>query len=254
LIATEEAEMADESAVERVMALIATQAKRGRQTLSEPDAKVLLQVLGISVPRGLVVRDAVAAQAAFEEIGPPVAIKAVAFDLTHKTKAGGVVCPVDTALAAVAACNAIAGNVQQSRPDVVLEGFLVEAYCPATPEWILTLRVDPQFGPTIMFGLGGIYVEVLHQLSFRLAPLRERDIDDLLNERSANRILEGMRGRSSANYEALKDAIRRLSELGAHPGIARSLAEIEINPLAIHESGVVALDALVVLSSPGDRL
>jgi succinyl-CoA synthetase beta subunit len=244
----------DGTALERVLSLIADHAERGRRTLSEPEAKALLKALGIPVPRGRVVRDAVEARAAFEEIGPPVVVKAVAVDLTHKTEAGAVVLPVHSALAAASACDSIARNVERARPDVVLEGFLIEACRPASPEWILALRLDPQFGPAIMFGLGGIYVDVSPQLAFRLAPLRDHDIDDLLEELPATRVLEGMRGRPPADREALKQAIRRLSELAEQPAVAKRIAEIEINPLAINENGVLALDALVVLSPAGGSL
>ena len=245
--------MADHSPVEQAAALLAGHVRRGRQTLSEPDAKALLKVLGIPVPQGIVVQDAAGAVSAAEAIGPPVAVKAVAFNLTHKSEAGGVICPVDTPAAAGAACGRIAADVRRARPDIALEGFLVEAYRPAAPEWILGLRVDPQFGPAIMLGLGGVHVDILQEVSFRLAPLRERDIEDLLSECRATRILDGVRGRPPADRDALKAAIRLLSNLAARPDIARSIAEIEINPLAINERGVLALDALVVLSLQGDR-
>ena len=100
-----------------------------------------------------------------------------------------------------------------------------------------------------MFGLGGIYVDILRQVSFRLAPLREHDVDALISEQPAMRILDGARGKPAANRAALKDAIRRLSGLAQHPAIAAEISEIEINPLTVTAEGVLALDALIVLRS-----
>jgi acetyltransferase len=131
----------------------------------------------------------------------------------------------------------------------VLEGFLVEAYRPAQPEWILALRNDPSFGPVIMFGLGGIYVEILRQVSFRLAPLRSEDIEALLTERPAMRLLSGARGAAPRNRRAVADVLRRLSDLSQQPTVIRELSEIELNPLAVTETSALALDALIVLRS-----
>ena len=98
-----------------------------------------------------------------------------------------------------------------------------------------------------MFGLGGIYVEALREVSFRLAPLRERDIEALLTERPAMRILDGARGQSRTDRATLRGIIRRLSDVAERPEIVGELSEIEINPLVVRDNGALALDALVVL-------
>jgi succinyl-CoA synthetase beta subunit len=230
-----------------VVGLIARARARGQRTLSEPDSKAFLRALGIPVPPGRVVSGSAEAAAALDEIRPPVVVKAVSSALTHKTDAGGIMFPVETAAAAAAACETIAARVRQARPDVVLDGFLVEAYRPAQPEWILGLRIDRQFGPAVMFGLGGIFVELLRQVSFRLAPLRDADIDALLTEKPATRILDGVRGSRPADRQSLKAAIRALSDLSGQAGIAEAISEIEINPLTVTDRGILALDALIVL-------
>lgn len=237
------------SSLDQAAALIAAARAQQRSILSEPDAKALLAALGIPVPPGRLVRDAAAAAAALAEIGPPVVAKAVARGLTHKTDAGGVIFPIETSAAAEAACRTIAKRVADHRPGVVLDGFLIEAYRPGQPEWILALRVDPDFGAAIMFGLGGIYVEALRQVAFRLAPLQERDIAALLTESRAMRMLDGARGQPAADRNALRDAIKRLSDLALRPDIVAQLCDIEINPLIVGQNGVLALDALVVLRS-----
>jgi acetyltransferase len=100
-----------------------------------------------------------------------------------------------------------------------------------------------------MFGLGGIYVETLRQVSFRLAPLRSEDVEALLSERPATRLLSGARGAAPSNRAAVVDVLRRLSELSTQSTVMREISEIEINPLAVTENGALALDALVVLRS-----
>jgi succinyl-CoA synthetase beta subunit len=227
--------------------LIAAARTQRRAALTEPEAKAFLRAVGIPVPAGVVVASPAHAAAAFAEIGPPAVIKAVAHSLTHKSEAGAVLFPIDTGEAAAAACRQIAAAVGAHRPDIELEGFLIEAYRPAQPEWILALRNDPGFGPVVMFGLGGIYVDMLRQVSFRLAPLNDEDAHALIADKPAMRILDGARGKPPADRPALKDAIRRLSDLALQPKLMREIADIEINPLTITHEGVLALDALIVL-------
>jgi acetyltransferase len=239
--------MATQASSNDAAALIGAVRAEGRVMLSEAEAKAFLATLGIPVPPSCLVRDAESAAAALIEIGPPVVVKAVAHDLAHKTDVGAVMFPIDTGAAAQAACRTIAKRVNAARPDITLEGFLVEAYRPGQPEWILALRVDPDFGPAIMFGLGGIYVEALRQISFRLAPLTQRDIEALLTERPAMRILDGAHRRPKTDRAALADIIKRLSDLAARYDIISELSDLEINPLIINDGGALALDALVVL-------
>ncbi len=232
-----------------IAALIASARAQGHAALSEPESKSLLRELGIPVPAGLVIRSAASAVEAAEKVGCPVVVKAVSRVLTHKTDAGGIVLPVTTPADAAAACDLIAERVRRARPDIALDGFLIEAFRPAKLEWILSLRLDPAFGALVMFGLGGIFVELLGQVSFRLAPLSEPDIDGLLAETLVARALGGIRGDRPADRGRLKAAIRALSEFGAHSDLATGIAEIEINPLIATEHGVVALDALILLRS-----
>lgn len=235
------------SAGDELTRFVAAARAAKRNTLSEPEAKQVLQAHGIPVPAGRVVAEPEQAPAVLLEIKPPVVVKAVAHNLTHKTDAGGVIFPVYSGADAESACRTIRTRIRAAAPDAVLQGFLIEAYQPAQPEWILALRMDPHFGAVIMFGLGGIYVDVLRQVSFRLAPLRRRDAEALLSEKPAMRILDGVRGRKPADRAALVETILRLSDLAAHPAVARDVSEIEINPLVVNERGVLALDALIVL-------
>jgi succinyl-CoA synthetase beta subunit len=232
-----------------IATLIQTARAEHRQFLSEPESKALLRAHGIPVPAGQVVREAAEAGRALEAVGPPVVVKVVAPELTHKSDAGGVMFPVGTPAAAQAACRTIASRVSTHHPNIKIQGFLIEAYRPSQPEWILSLRNDPHYGPAIMFGLGGFFVETLRQVSFRLAPLSDADIDALLSEQPATRLLAGARGRPAADRAALGEVLRRLSDIAQLPEVEREISEIEINPLVAGEQGVLALDALIVLRS-----
>ena len=230
-----------------IAALIAAARALGRAVLSEPESKAFLHAIGIPVPAGCVVKTAADAAKIAEAIGFPIVVKAVSHVLTHKTDAGGIVFPIETASAAVAACHLIAERVRRARPDMVLDGFLVEAFQPSKLEWILSLRMDPHYGPVVMFGLGGIFVELIGQVSFRLAPLSADDIDSMLADNLVARALAGIRGDRPADRESLKAAIGALSDLSARKDIAAAIVEIEINPLTVTERGVLALDALIHL-------
>ncbi len=216
-----------------------------RRVLSEPEAKAFLRGQGIPVPESRFVRTPDEAGTALGAIGPPVVIKAVAPLLTHKNDAGAVIFPIASAAAAQDACRTIARQVKTRRPEIALDGFLIEAFRPGQPEWIVALRNDLQFGPVIMFGLGGVFVEALRQVSFRLAPLTATDIAALLSEHPATQLLS--RKGSDKNGAGLSAVLQRLSELSELPEVQRHIDEIEINPIVVSEQGPVALDALIVL-------
>jgi succinyl-CoA synthetase beta subunit len=220
--------------------------------LTEPAAKSFLEHLGVPVPRGEQIRTADEAPEAAARVGFPIVVKMIAPAIAHKTELGGVVFPVSSPREAEAACLRIVASAKHARPELVLEGFLLEQYRPASLEWILGLRVDVAFGPVVTFGLGGIYVEVLRKVGFRLAPMTTRDIDDLILESGTTPLLSGMRGRPAANLDALKSAIRTLSDVARYPSLIGRISVIEINPLTIDEQGVCALDALIMLSKKGE--
>jgi succinyl-CoA synthetase beta subunit len=216
--------------------------------LSEPAAKSFLEHLGVPVPRGEQIRSAEEAPKAAARVGFPVVVKMVAPAIAHKTELGGVVFPVSSPREAEKACLRIVASAKIQRPELKLEGFLLEQYRPASIELVLSLRVDLEIGPIMTFGLGGIYVEVLRKVGFRLAPMTDRDIDDLIVESGTAPLLSRTRNRPAANLDALKSAIRALSDVATYPSLIDRISVIEINPLTIDEHGVCALDALIMLS------
>jgi succinyl-CoA synthetase beta subunit len=229
--------------------LLAQRRAQRSVAMTEPEAKQFLGALNIPTPRAMLVSKPLDAFDAARDIGTPVAIKVVSREILHKTEAGGIICPVTTPEAAVEACDLIRKNVETRRPDAVIEGFLIEQYRSALLEWILSLKNDAQFGPFIMFGLGGIYVEVFKQTTFRLAPLRASDVDEFIAELPAARLLEGARGKPPLDRYALGQAIKSLSALAAVPELISQICEIEINPLTVENNGICALDAVITLNS-----
>ena len=220
---------------------------RDRSHLTEPEGKALLAAVGIAVPPGGMAGCAADAEKLARELGPPVAVKIVSPDLTHKSEIGGIVCPVLSAEASGKAYAAVVEQTSRHRPDAAIEGVLVEKYQPGGIECILGLRNDERFGPVVMFGLGGVFVEVLHDVTFRLAPLRDRDVAALLGESRGARCLDGFRGQPAVDKSALGAAIRACAEIAFLPGVGEHIRELEINPLQASARGAVALDAVVTL-------
>jgi succinyl-CoA synthetase beta subunit len=225
--------------------LVQTAREQKRRFLSEPEAKAFLRAQGLPVPESRFIQTPDEAAAALAAIGAPVVVKAVAPLLTHKNDAGAVIFPVSSSGAAQDACRKIVQQVKMRRPEIVIDGFLIEAFRPGQPEWIVALRNDPQFGPVVMFGLGGMFVEALRQVSFRLAPLSAADIAALLAEHPATKLLN--RQSSQNNGPSLGAVLQRLSALAELPEVQRHIEEIEINPIVVGELGPLALDALIVL-------
>ncbi|HEX9579767.1 MAG TPA: acetate--CoA ligase family protein [Gemmatimonadales bacterium] len=246
----------DDAAVEQI--LDATLAA-GRTRVSEPDALRLLEAYGIPVtPWRFVSFDrgeslaTVAADAA-EELGFPVAVKIVSPEIVHKTDVGGVVLGLDYEEAVRRAVRAMLRTVTQKKgPDDAaarkdrprVDGVLIQRMAPAGRETIVGLTRTPRVGPLVMFGLGGVYVEVLRDVVLRLSPLRDTDAEEMLREVKMHRLLEGVRGEPPRDLNALTMALLRVSQLAQrHPRIT----ELDINPLLALEKGVVAVDARVQL-------
>jgi acyl-CoA synthetase (NDP forming) len=222
------------------------QALTGRQDdLTEYAAKQVLADYGIAVTRehlAVSLDDAVRAAA---QIGYPVAMKIVSVDIPHKTEAGGVRIGITDEAALRAAHAQILANVKQYAPQARLEGVLVQQMVSGGTEVILGATHDPLFGPAVMFGLGGIFAEVMKDVSFRIAPVTLTEAHDMIREIKAFPILDGARGRPKADVAALADAIVRLSALAVD--LKDQVGEIDVNPLFVMPAGqgVVAADALI---------
>jgi acetyltransferase len=177
-------------------------------------------------------------------IGYPVALKALSPGIVHKSDVGGVKLGIDTPDKMRAEFAGLVSRVEDHAPDADLTGILVQRWLPGGREVILGGKRDPSFGPVVMFGLGGIYVEVLRDVSFRLAPIEREDGLEMINEVQGSRLLRGVRGETPMDVLAVAETLVTLSELLI---ACPEVIEIDINPLLVFEHGVAAVDARVVL-------
>ena len=180
------------------------------------------------------------------EIGGEVALKIESADIPHKTEAGAIRLHVKGNAVVREAFDAVMGAARRYKPDAVLDGVLVQEMAPAGLEIMLGLVTDPVFGPVVVAGLGGIHVEVLRDLAYRVAPIDQTEARAMLDELRGRKLLDGVRGAAPRDIDALCDLIVRLSWLGHD--LSDCIAELDVNPVILREQGAGAkvVDALVV--------
>lgn len=216
----------------------------GREQLTESESKSVLAACGIPVTAERLASSAQEAVTHARSLGLPVALKIASPDIAHKTEAGGVRLDLRAETEIHDAFDAIITSARRYDEKARIEGVLVQAMAPRGTEMILGVATDPIFGPVVAAGLGGIHVEVLRDLARRIAPVGHGEALAMLRELRAHRLLEGVRGETRRDIEALADAIVRVSWL-AHE-LRGEVSEIDVNPLFVFERGVLAVDALVV--------
>jgi len=211
----------------------------GRHVLSEYESKLLLAQYGIPVTREIVVEDEIDLISAARDIGYPLVLKGCSSEISHKTETDIIRLDIRTDEEATTAFRQIKANMN-GRPG----GVLVQEMVRGQRELMAGLTRDPQFGPCVMFGLGGIFTEILKDVSFRLAPLKPLDALDMMQEIKGHKILEAVRGMEPADKDMLVQVLIRLGDIGVEND---PIKEIDINPLIIRGGKPVAVDALVVL-------
>jgi acyl-CoA synthetase (NDP forming) len=232
--------MNKEEAKKLVMNVLAA----GRQALFEPEAKALVSAWGIPVPKSVLVEEEADVAIRSKEITPPLVLKVVSQDILHKREFGGVITGIKDSEEARIALKAMKKNLAEKAPKARIECFLLEETAPAGIELIIGGLRDPQFGPAVMFGTGGIAVELVKDVSYRLAPLNREEVFAMMREVKSYPLLTGFRDSTPVDIEKLASAVMRLSEILLE---IEAIKELEINPLLVHEEGAVALDARVVL-------
>jgi acetate---CoA ligase (ADP-forming) len=233
--------------IDRDSAAILMEEARGQTALGEADTRPLLETYGIHIIQGLVAHSADEAAMIASGIGKPVALKIVSPDILHKSDVGGIILNLETPKSVSAAYEEMMITIQSKLPQANLEGVLVEEMAPPGSEVIIGMRRDPSFGPLVMFGMGGIYVELFKDVAFRVAPFDRAQAEQMIAETKAGTLLAGYRGQEKADIDAIVDAILKLSQLALD---FPQIEEIEINPLSVgpEGQGAVALDGRVILS------
>jgi len=221
------------------MKIIEEALKRGDKALNEFESKQLLEAYSIPVTKEHVASTMDEALKFAHQIGYPVVLKGSSRTLTHKTEHRLIELGIDNDEALKKAYDAL-----QERGKGQLDGILVQQMVKGDRELVAGLIRDPQFGPCVMFGLGGIFTEVLKDVTFRVAPLEIRDAMEMMDEIKAKKLLDQFRGKPAVNRDILARALVNLGKIGLE---IDEVAEIDINPLIIHEDTPIAVDALVVL-------
>jgi acetate---CoA ligase (ADP-forming) subunit beta len=220
--------------------------KEGRNLLTEIEAKQLLKQAGLNVVETKLARSEDEAIAISRELGFPVVLKIASADVVHKTDAGGVKLNLKTSAQVAKAYEDIMKSVKDKYPEAKVLGVSVQKMAKPGVEVIIGMSKDPQFGPVIMFGLGGVWVEVLKDVSFRIVPLEPRDAREMIQEIKGKALLEGYRGQEAVDISNLEKMILKVSSfVNQHAEIK----ELDLNPVFAYKDGAVAVDARIVLES-----
>ena len=229
-------------------AVLARAAREGRAALTQSESLELLRAYGFPAPPFATAATAEEARRAAVAIGFPVAMKILSADILHKIDVGGVRLNLGNPEAVAETFRQMWEEVHRRDPDAQLEGVLLQSMVPPGTETIIGMTRDRQFGPLLMFGLGGIYVEAWHDVAFRLAPIKTLGAQRMVESIRAHQILEGFRGQPPADVAAIAECLERLSQLAVDRA---EIAAIDINPLIVypHGQGVKVADARVLLGS-----
>lgn len=238
------------AASELARRLIAAARRGGRPALDEVSAKQIVAAYGIAVPRSVAIAPGADPASAIGELAPPYVLKMISPEILHKSDLGGVRLGLRDAAE-------VAGAMAQMRQaaaagEVTLEGFLVEETAPGGHDIVIGGYRDPGFGQVVMIGLGGVFVEVLKDVSFRICPITALDAEEMISELRAAPVLAGARGGVAVPRELL---VSLLLAVGGPRGLLMDLdadlAEVDLNPIIATATGAVAVDARMVLAAAG---
>jgi acetyl coenzyme A synthetase (ADP forming)-like protein len=231
----------DKAAVRKLLDQVKAE---GRTALTAPEGKLLCDAYGIAVPQEGLAGSAQEAAKLAQAMGFPVVMKIVSPDILHKTEAGGVVVGVKSAAEAEKAYDAIIANARKYKSDAKIAGIQVQQMLQGGQEVIIGAVTDQSFGKLVAFGMGGVLVEVLKDVTFRLAPTAKEDALSMLDSIKAGEILKGVRGAEPVSREALAALIQNVSELVSD---FPEIAEMDLNPVFATKTGAIAADVRIVL-------
>jgi len=224
--------------------------EEGRSYLLEPEAKIVCMEYGIPVTRFKVALSKDEAVKFADQISYPVVLKIVSPDILHKWDLGGVILNLKNAGEVKNAYNKILENAKRHKPDAKILGVLVQEMAPSSTEVIVGSIKDAQFGPALMFGLGGVFVEVLKDVTFRIAPITEADAREMITEVKGYPILKGYRGQPPADIDAIVQILMNTSRLIIDH---TEIKELDLNPIMVYDKGAKTVDARIILEESIDR-
>jgi len=220
--------------------------KEGRSILTEFESKRILKQAGIPVVETKLAETQKEAVSLSRKMGFPVALKIASPDVIHKSDSGGIRLSLNSVAEVKKAYDEILKKVERQYPRAVIHGVSIQKMVRPGTEVIVGVSKDPQFGPVVMFGLGGIFVELLKDVSFRVIPIERRDAQEMIKEIKGYPLLEGYRGKEPANIPALVEIILKLSRwIEENPQIK----ELELNPIFAYRDKAVAVDARIILET-----
>lgn len=226
-------------------AIIEAARKDGRTILSEIEAKQLLEQAGVPVSPARLAKTKDDAVKQANELGYPIVLKIVSPQITHKSDVGGVALGLSSADEVGEAFERVVANSKKAQPSATIEGVAVQRMEKQGTEVIVGMTKDPQFGPVMMFGLGGIFVEILEDVAFRAIPLSRHAARSMVGQIRARRILDGARGEPPVDREALVDLLLKVSSIvAAYP----QLAELDLNPVIAYADGYAIADARIIVN------
>ena len=218
--------------------------KEGRKYLLEPEAKTVCTEYRIPVTKFMVAKTEDEAVKFADELGYPVVLKIVSPDIIHKFDVGGVVLNLKAPSEIREAYKKILNNVKKHKPKAKIKGIIVQEMAPKSTEIIIGATKDPQFGPALMFGLGGIFVEVLKDVTFRIAPINEQEAREMITEVKAYPILKGYRNQPPADIDTIIQILVNTSRLVMDH---QEIKELDLNPIMVYEKGAKTVDARIIL-------
>lgn len=224
--------------------IISQASKEGRKSLLETEAKTVCIEYGIPVTKFELAKSEEEAVKFANAIGFPTVLKIVSPDIIHKSDIGGVIVGLKTADDVRHGYNQILQNVKKKDPKARIAGVLVQEMAPSSTEVIVGAIKDPQFGPAIMFGLGGVFVEVLKDVTFRVAPITEDDALEMISEVKAYPLLKGYRNTPPSDIDAITKILMSTSRLVTDH---LEIKELDLNPVIVYEKGAKTVDARIIL-------
>ena len=229
---------------DKAVKVVANALKKGQKTLSEYEAKQVLAAYEIPITREILLKDKKDLEKAVKKIGYPLVMKGCSAQIAHKTEKGLIHVDIRTLKEAKKAYNEIMAGMKGFDG-----GVLVQEMIKGRRELVMGMTRDAQFGPCVMFGLGGIFTEILKDISFRRAPLKNKDAIEMMNEIRGHKILDAVRGMEAVNKKRLTNMLINIGRIGVE---IPEVSEIDLNPVIISGSEPMVVDALIVLEKSVD--